>query len=124
MLSKRYKSKPAAAAAAAAAAGKLKDADGDGGEKGPVISDAKMEASAIVDDQARPTRLKRTSKRNRMFEQVQTDMKRQQTRLKSKKMAQHQQQLLPKNKAAATAIDYEVVYVDRDRAAGVSLGTR
>ena len=63
----------------------------------------------------RNTRRKSVQKRNRMFEIVQRDMRQKEARLKQRKVAIH---------AGGRAGGDAELYIDRDRAAGVTYGKR
>ena len=64
----------------------------------------------------RNTRRKSVQKRNRMFEIVQRDMRQKEARLKQRKVAIFS--------AVGRAAGDDELYVDRDRAAGVTYGKR
>ena len=64
----------------------------------------------------RNTRRKSMQKRNRMFEIVQRDMRQKEARLKQRKVAIFS--------AVGRAAGDDELYVDRDRAAGVTYGKR
>ncbi len=104
-----------------------KDGKSSGGGDMDVWASGRRAASAAVaraqdrraQDRDRPGRLKRSKKRNRTYDEVVADMRRQETRLKSKRNPQ-----LEMPETAEVHRAGGEIYVDRDRAAGVTIGSR